>query len=454
MAGLGTPAIPGTSGGGSGGNVIVTGPLGSKVGAQSVSVVIASDQGTLPVSGSFSLTNPSTGSPVPATANYVAGNKGGNLTGLLIGSSTSANSLAVVIASDQASFGVAATLNAETTKVIGTVNVAVSQTIAVTQATASALNATVVGTGTFAVQATATQGTASLLNATVVGTGTFVVQATLAAETTKVIGVTRTADGSGNLITSTGNALDINIKSGNPTTMTVTQATGTNLHTVVDSGTITTVSAVTAISNALPAGTNLLGKVGIDQTTPGTTNAVVASIASGQTIAVTYGSGAFVVQGPIASGSSNGNNPVKIGYVAQTALPTAVSAGQVVDSNGDKFGRGVIIPFGQRDIVLPMTQLTLSGTTTETSLITAVASTFLDLISLVVINTSAAATQVDFRDSTGGTIRLSLYVPAGDTRGVVFSTPFPQAAVNTAWTAKCGTSVSSIIITGSYITNK
>lgn len=40
-------------------------------------------------------------------------------------------------------------------------------------------------------------------------------------------------------------------------------------------GTVTTVSAVTAISNALPAGTNLLGKVGIDQTTAVTTNGVV-----------------------------------------------------------------------------------------------------------------------------------------------------------------------------------
>jgi len=42
------------------------------------------------------------------------------------------------------------------------------------------------------------------------------------------------------------------------TTVTVTQATGTNLHTVVDSGTLT---AVTAITNALPAGTNVIGHV-------------------------------------------------------------------------------------------------------------------------------------------------------------------------------------------------
>lgn len=67
--------------------------------------------------------------------------------------------------------------------------------------------------------------------------------------------------------------------------VTVVQPTGTNLHTVIDSGTLTTVStvtAVTAITNALPAGTNIIGRVGIDQTTPGTTNKVSLSDTAGQ----------------------------------------------------------------------------------------------------------------------------------------------------------------------------
>jgi hypothetical protein len=46
----------------------------------------------------------------------------------------------------------------------------------------------------------------------VTNAGTFAVQATLAAETTKVLGVVRNADGSGNLLTSTSNALDVNLK--------------------------------------------------------------------------------------------------------------------------------------------------------------------------------------------------------------------------------------------------
>lgn len=95
------------------------------------------------------------------------------------------------------------------------------------------------------------------------------VASTLTAETTKVIGVTRTADGTGNLLTSNSTtytakfAQDMNLLGTLWTAFTtawkvdvkgadgdvfVRQATGSNLHTVVDSGTITTVSTVTNLS--------------------------------------------------------------------------------------------------------------------------------------------------------------------------------------------------------------
>lgn len=72
----------------------------------------------------------------------------------------------------------------------------------------------------------------------------------------------------GHVITDTGSTTAVT------GSVTVVQPTGTNLHTVLDSGTLT------SITNALPAGTNLLGKMGVDQTTPGTTNAV--AIIAGQ----------------------------------------------------------------------------------------------------------------------------------------------------------------------------
>lgn len=56
---------------------------------------------------------------------------------------TGTGSQRVTIASDNTAFAVNSTLTAETTKVIGTVNVAAAQTIAATQATAANLNATV-----------------------------------------------------------------------------------------------------------------------------------------------------------------------------------------------------------------------------------------------------------------------------------------------------------------------
>lgn len=360
----------------------------------------------------------------------------------------------------------------------------------------------------------------------------FSVNATLSAETTKVIGVTRSADGSGNLLTSTGNALDINIKSGSiaNTSFAATQATASSLNaTVVGTGTLATQTTAT-VTTADKTGSGTIGA--LNATTIATTNGcsivsfniagtwsatllIEGTIDGGSTwIAIdgdvdatdtvinnTTSNGLVTVNcasynqvrlraNPYTSGTANvtwsaniglslvevfntNGNSLRVqdlasgptgataptsaqaqGNVAQTSLPTAVSAGQLTNNMADKFGRQVVLPQATRDTVLPITQLTLTATTTETTLISQVASTFNDIVSLVVINTSATASQVDFRDSTAGTIRLSLYVPAGDTRGIALPVPLPQNAVNTNWTAKCGTSVSSVIITGSYVANK
>lgn len=76
----------------------------------------------------------------------------------------------------------------------------------------------------------------------------------LAATSTKQSDGTQKAqlvDGSGSVAGQTANALDVNIKSGNPTTITATQATGTNLHVVVDSGTVTANAGTNLNTSAL-----------------------------------------------------------------------------------------------------------------------------------------------------------------------------------------------------------
>lgn len=62
----------------------------------------------------------------------------------------------------------------------------------------------------------------------------------------------------GHVINDAGAAVIGHVIVDTTSTTAVTQATGTNLHTVVDSGTI---GAVTAITNALPTGANVIGTV-------------------------------------------------------------------------------------------------------------------------------------------------------------------------------------------------
>jgi hypothetical protein len=86
--------------------------------------------------------------------------------------------------------------------------------------------------------------------------------------------------------------------------------------------TVTTVGAVTAITNALPAGAAIIGKVGIDQTTPGTTNKV--SIGTDGTVAVT---------GIAANGSTTGSitaqdsgSTTSIGLLSQSIVTGTATA--------------------------------------------------------------------------------------------------------------------------------
>lgn len=90
-------------------------------------------------------------------------------------------------------------------------------------------------------------------------------------------------DATGNLSVGTGTAGSAasnvvtvqGIASG--TTLIVGDGSGA-MNTIIDSGTVT---AVTAITNALPVGANVIGKVSIDQATPGTTNLVQVTDGSG-----------------------------------------------------------------------------------------------------------------------------------------------------------------------------
>ena len=154
-----------------------------------------------------------------------------------------------------------------------------------------------------------------------------------------------------------------------------------------------------------------------------------------------------------AIGAAVPGNANYTGAQAKTALPTAASDGNIVGLTADKFGRQVVVTESVRDLKANIPVLTLTSTTSETTLIASAASTFNDITSIMVENTSATATEVVFKDSTAGTTQFYVYVPAGDMRG--FSNCFfKQTTANNNWTATCTTSVASIKISGTYVKNQ
>lgn len=352
----------------------------------------------------------------------------------LLGAKTSAGSIPVVLASDQASIPVAATLSAETTKVIGTVR-----------------NLGNVGAIFDGVNTAATAPANGIL-----GLGIF--NSTEPSPTTgQSVGIQLDSKGRQRMVImdAAANTRGLNVAAtGNISIDAVT--------------TVTTVTAVTAITNALPAGTNLMGKVGIDQTTVGTTNGIsIAQIGANtvltgngvsgtgsQRVNLASDNSALPAWGHGAIGSAVPAGAQYKGLIAKTANPTAATDGNLVGAMADKLGRQVVVIGNVRDNKADAA-LTLTASTSETTVIAAVASTFLDVYGAIVVNTSATACEVVFRDVTAGTPRFSIQVPAGETRGFMLpsSDAYKQATVNTAWTAQCGTSVSSIKINLLYVKN-
>lgn len=183
--------------------------------------------------------------------------------------------------------------------------------------------------------------------------------------------------------------------------------------------------------------------------------------ASGQTLTVAShavtNAGTFAVQaacaGDVASGSSDSGNPVKAGAVAHTAAPTAVTDGQRVNLIADKVGK--LITVGAIRDLKGNQQTSVSNTTSETTIVTAVASTFLDVYGIILANTGASTTKVSIRDDTAGTVRMIIEVPTLETRGFMLpvDSAVCQTAVNKNWTATAATATTALEVTVFYVKN-
>ena len=187
-------------------------------------------------------------------------------------------------------------------------------------------------------------------------------------------------------------------------------------------------------------------------TQPVSIAAAVAVTQSG-TWTVQQGTPPWTVGGDTASGTSDTGNPVKIGGLAKTTNPTAVTDGQRVNGVFDKQGKMIAVGAIR---VLKGVQKTSITSTTETTVVAAgAAGVFNDVYAIVVTNKSATGVFVDFRDATAGTVRMTLAAPASDTRGftVAVDSAMVQAAAANNWTATLSGAVTSVEISMLYVSN-
>lgn len=198
------------------------------------------------------------------------------------------------------------------------------------------------------------------------------------------------------------------------------QATDSVSSVIVNSGTINTVTTVTGVTNTV--------NVRLDSTDGVYTiaNPFPVTIASGALTST------IAVGDTLHDTADIGAAPIKVGGVAMTTNPTAVADGDRVNFRGDDLGRQ-LTRLQARDLVLTAYVSITSGT--ETTLLAAVAGSYLDLIMITATNNSTAATQLDVRAVTTGNIIHTMYLPA-QTGPVGWTppVPWPQDATGNNWT--------------------
>lgn len=193
-----------------------------------------------------------------------------------------------------------------------------------------------------------------------------------------------------NIVTFNGNAPATGLNETTSGVLRTAIMTDNVVSTVVNSGTITTVTTLTGVTNT----------VNVRLDTPD------GIVSASNPFPVTFAAG--------------GADSLFVA-VAHTALPAAKSNGADVRVMADKYGRDVNRPIQVRDLIA--TAFVSLTTGTETTLLAASAGKQYDLIWILLSNESTAAVQVDLRAVTAGNKVMSFQVPANGTVGIAPPVP-------------------------------
>lgn len=395
------------------------------------------------------------GAAIPPNAVLVGGSDGTNLRAILTDNTGQAKVLLEnAIPAGTNVIGHVITDTGSTTAVTGNVTV--------TQATGTNLHM-VVDSGTITTitnAVTVAQATAANLNATVVGTGTFTVQAQQSGNwTTRTVGNTGAVLDAAPGAAAPANAVQVGGTDGTNLRAFSTDTSG-NLNVNVKStptGT-TTGSAVPAtatyeginVAGTLrgATGVNPSGTVYAQQTdTTSVAGTTVSTAAAGvQKVGIVGNAGGAVDAATAATAPANA---VQVGAVAATSYPTAVTNGQLVGAMSDKAGRLVVVQAGPRDIITPISYQSTSATL-ATIISAQGAGIFTDILWALFTNESSTATIVSLSD---GTITYKIAIASNGGAMLPIPVPIKASSANAAWQISNSAAVNVDVIL-QYVSNK
>jgi hypothetical protein len=216
---------------------------------------------------------------------------------------------------------------------------------------------------------------------------------------------------------------------------------------IPDSGT----GNITTLGQTLLDGANITVGAKADARNTATDTTAVSTVSVLKQISFSAQAIQAGIGGDTASGSVDANNPVKIGGVARTTNPTAVTTGQRVNAIFDKLGKQVVV--GAIRELKGRQKTSITSGSAITVVTAGGVGVFNDVYAIVVTNKSATNVFVDFSDGSGTVMTLA--TPASDTRGftVAVDSAMVQSTAATAWTATVSSAVTSIEITMLYVSN-
>ena len=188
------------------------------------------------------------------------------------------------------------------------------------------------------------------------------------------------------------------------------------------------------LNGAIPAGSNIIGKVGIDQTTPGTTNAISLGQIGSTTVLTGGVAGSLGTGGLAANNATASGNPVPHSCIAVNVEATLATNGQNAECVTDLAHKQIVAPYANPENLVQGTTAAMTGTT-STSLLGVPGSGLHNYVTnLTCVNSHATVgTFVTVQDGSGGTALYTLAAAAvfgGST--ITFPAPLRQPTANTA----------------------